>query len=154
MCIKKSTAIATRVSVPGKLQRKTTTSLLNEKSLPHIHIMHAHNIFSEHKKMKQSFILKQDTLFNSYISHTYITAEKKNLWVRNKPVLKKRQRSNVYLSERLASLGIMGPALLKPHVHHSIMVLRGLKGVLNWASIMPKDAIESLTVDVNFSLTH
>ena len=44
----------------------------------------------------------------------------------------KQQRSDVQLSERLASLGIMGDQLrapLKPPLHHCTTVLSGLKGV-------------------------
>ena len=48
------------------------------------------------------------------------------------PGLEKLQRSGVQLSERLASLGIMGAQLrvpLKHPVHHSTIILRGLR---NW----------------------
>ena len=57
--------------------------------------------------------------------------------------LENQQRLDVNLSERLASFGIMGiqiMATLKPSIHHITIVLRGLRGVLNWAVIMPKDS--------------
>ena len=42
----------------------------------------------------------------------------------------------------VVSLHIMGnqlKAFLKPSVYHSTIVLRGLRGTLNWAPIMPRD---------------
>ena len=38
---------------------------------------------------------------------------------------------------------------LKPPVHHSSIVLRGLRGSLNWARIMPRDAV-SRAMDESF----
>ena len=55
------------------------------------------------------------------------------------PVSKKQHRSDVQLSERLASLSNHGGQLRAP-VHHSTMVFRGLRGILNWAPSMSKDA--------------
>ena len=56
--------------------------------------------------------------------------------------LEKRHRSEVQLSEGLTSFVnhvCLIEALLKPPVYHSTIVLRGLKGTLNWAPIMPRD---------------
>ena len=47
-------------------------------------------------------------------------------------------RSGVQPSERLASLSIMEALTLQ---HHSNMVLRGLRGAVNWAPVMPKSGI-------------
>ena len=47
----------------------------------------------------------------------------------------------------LASLGIMGPemrAARNPSDHHNTIILMGLRGALNWASIMPRDIISGL----------
>ena len=44
--------------------------------------------------------------------------------------------TDLQLSERLASLGIMGAQLsapLKPPIHHSTIILRELRGYLTWA---------------------
>ena len=56
-----------------------------------------------------------------------------HLFTSNRP--EKKARSDLQLSERLASLGIMGDQLratLKPPVHHRAIVLRGLRGALHW----------------------
>ena len=54
----------------------------------------------------------------------------------------KLQRSGVQLFERLAPLGIVDDQLrgsLKPIQYHGVMVLRGLRGALDWSPIMPRD---------------
>jgi len=56
----------------------------------------------------------------------------------DKSTPEKQQRSDAQLSERLASLGIIGAQLrvpLKPSVHHNTIVLRGLRGAFNWAQL-------------------
>ena len=55
--------------------------------------------------------------------------------------MEKLQRSDVKLSERLASLGIMGEVIegpLKSPVHHNTIVLRDLKGPSNGYKMMRK----------------
>ena len=54
--------------------------------------------------------------------------------------LKKQHRSDVQLSERLASLGIVEAPIEDPSNHHNIIVLRGLRGPSNvphYAEIQP-----------------
>ena len=72
-----------------------------------------------------------------------IAARKCRFWrrisTRKFPRQEKRHRSDLWLSERLASLGIMAAQLrapLKPPVHHSTIILRGLRGYLTW---VPKE---------------
>ena len=63
-------------------------------------------------------------------------------------MLEKQQRSDAQLSERLASLGIIGPQLraplepVRPSQHYN---MAGLKGVNTWAPIMPRDASQCVT---------
>ena len=52
-------------------------------------------------------------------------------------------KNNTDQTYRPASLGIMAPNCahpLKPRVHHSIIVLRGLRAAPNWAPILHGDA--------------
>ena len=66
-----------------------------------------------------------------YISHTWNTKQFIQYFACTR--LEKQSQSDVQLSERLASLGIMRAQLrahLKSPVHRSTIVLRGLKGVL------------------------
>ena len=52
------------------------------------------------------------------------------------------QRTGLALSMRLASLGIIGAQLrasLKPPVHHSTIVLSGLRGSINFTRIMLRE---------------
>ena len=64
----------------------------------------------------------------------------------------KKHRSGVQLSDRLTSLGITGEKLrapLKPHIHHSTIVLRGLRRTQNWTLItreMPVSRIANMTL--------
>ena len=62
------------------------------------------------------------------------------------PVLvwKIKQRSDVQLSEWLASL----------FVHHSSIVLRGLRSTLNWILMMPRDASPSHSWESFISISH
>ena len=56
-------------------------------------------------------------------------------------ILEKQQRSDVDLSERLASLATKGAQLrvtLNPLDHRNSSVLRGLRGALNLATTMMK----------------
>ena len=56
--------------------------------------------------------------------------------------LEKQHRSDLQLSERLASLGILGAQLrfpLKPPIHHITIILRDFRRALNWVPIMPSN---------------
>ena len=57
--------------------------------------------------------------------------------------------SDVKLSERLASLGIMGTQLRTPPeipIHHSTIIL----GALNWSPFIPRDVKKNVLANVRF----